>query len=130
MAKKNGNGARAERSRSQKVKSMESWIWDAACSIRGAQDAPKYKDFILPLIFVKRNIERFPESFRFQLDETEKLELVTNCDRFEKLKHSSINPYAFTEQGVAMLSAFSKMNKDLHEIFNKPYIGSQIWKIK
>ena len=37
-----------------KDKSLESWIWDAACSIRGAQDAPKYKDFILPLIFVKR----------------------------------------------------------------------------
>jgi type I restriction enzyme M protein len=35
-------------------KSMESWIWDAACSIHGAIDAPKYKDFILPLIFVKR----------------------------------------------------------------------------
>ncbi|MBF0398448.1 MAG: SAM-dependent DNA methyltransferase [Desulfobacterales bacterium] len=35
-------------------KSMESWIWDAACSIHGAVDAPKYKDFILPLIFVKR----------------------------------------------------------------------------
>lgn len=54
---------------------------------------------------VKRNIERFPETFRFQLNETEKLKLVTNCDRFEKLKHSSVNPYAFTEQGVAMLSA-------------------------
>ncbi len=54
---------------------------------------------------VKRNIERFPDTFRFQLNETEKLELVTNCDRFEKLKHSSVNPYAFTEQGVAMLSA-------------------------
>jgi type I restriction enzyme M protein len=35
-------------------KSLESWIWDAACSIRGAQDAPKYKDFILPLVFIKR----------------------------------------------------------------------------
>ena len=30
-------------------KSLESWIWDAACSIRGAKDAPKYKDFILSL---------------------------------------------------------------------------------
>jgi type I restriction enzyme M protein len=37
-----------------RVKSLESWIWGAACSIRGAQDAPKYKDFILPLIFAKR----------------------------------------------------------------------------
>jgi hypothetical protein len=54
---------------------------------------------------VKRNIERFPESFRFQLSEGEKNELVANCDRFETLKHSSNNPYAFTEQGVAMLSA-------------------------
>lgn len=38
----------------EKVKSMESWIWGAACSIRGAADAPKYKDYILPLIFIKR----------------------------------------------------------------------------
>lgn len=54
---------------------------------------------------VKRNIERFPESFRFQLNDDEKNQLVANCDRFESLKHSSVNPYAFTEQGVAMLSA-------------------------
>ncbi|MCF8367079.1 MAG: ORF6N domain-containing protein [Bacteroidales bacterium] len=54
---------------------------------------------------VKRNIERFPEVFRFYLSDNEKDELVTNCDRFESLKHSSTNPFAFTEQGVAMLSA-------------------------
>jgi len=54
---------------------------------------------------VTRNIARFPESFRFQLSEAEKEELVTNCDRFKNLKHSSTLPYAFTEQGVAMLSA-------------------------
>ena len=54
---------------------------------------------------VKRNIERFPEEFRFQLTKYEMDELVTNCDRFEILKHSSALPYVFTEQGVAMLSA-------------------------
>ena len=54
---------------------------------------------------VKRNIERFPDDFRFQLSDNEKTELVTNCDQFIKLKHSSVNPYVFTEQGVAMLSA-------------------------
>jgi len=53
---------------------------------------------------VKRNIERFPERFRFQLSKEETTELVTNCDRFKLLKHSSVCPYAFTEQGVAMLS--------------------------
>ena len=54
---------------------------------------------------VKRNIDRFPESFRFQLNDNETNELVANCDRFDSLKHSSTNPFAFTEQGVAMLSA-------------------------
>jgi len=54
---------------------------------------------------VKRNIERFPTTFRFQLTEKEMNELVTICDRFKNLKHSTVMPYAFTEQGVAMLSA-------------------------
>lgn len=54
---------------------------------------------------VKRNIERFPEKFRFQLTEDEKLKLVANCDRFRLLKHSSSNPFVFTEQGIAMISA-------------------------
>ncbi len=34
--------------------SLESWLWEAACSIRGEIEAPKYKDFIIPLIFIKR----------------------------------------------------------------------------
>ncbi len=42
-------------------KSLESWIWDAACSIRGAKDAPKFKDFILPLIFTKRLCDVFDD---------------------------------------------------------------------
>lgn len=41
-------------SRTDPVKSLENWIWDAACSIRGAKDAAKFKEFILPLIFIKR----------------------------------------------------------------------------
>ena len=57
---------------------------------------------------VKRNINRFPEEFRFQLSYKEKIELVTNCDRLENLKHSSYNPHVFTEQGVAMISAVLK----------------------
>ena len=53
---------------------------------------------------VKRNIERFPERFRFQLTKEEMVELVANCDRFNSLKHSTVRSYAFTEQGVAILS--------------------------
>lgn len=54
---------------------------------------------------VKRNIERFPERYIFQLSDNEILKLVANCDRFNKLKHSTSNPYAFTEQGVSMLAS-------------------------
>jgi hypothetical protein len=78
---------------------------------------------------VKRNIVRFPENFRFQLTEDETNELVANCDRFgflrsqnttsnSKSQNVTLNdssskrgqnikylPYAFTEQGVAMLSS-------------------------
>jgi hypothetical protein len=54
---------------------------------------------------VKRNIERFPEVFRFQLTDSERDELVAKCDRFASVKHATSNPYAFTEQGVSMLSA-------------------------
>lgn len=54
---------------------------------------------------VKRNISRFPEDFMFELNKMEKAELVANCDRLNSLKHSSVNPLGFTEQGVAMLSS-------------------------
>src|SRR5688572_21538769 len=36
------------------TKSMEQMLWDCACDIRGEKDAPKFKDYILPLIFIKR----------------------------------------------------------------------------
>ena len=54
---------------------------------------------------VKRNAERFPDRFMFRLTDSEMNELVTNCDRFKRLKHSSVTMCAFTEQGIAMLSA-------------------------
>jgi hypothetical protein len=36
------------------IGTLENWLWEAACSIRGPLDAPKYKDYILPLLFYKR----------------------------------------------------------------------------
>ncbi len=63
---------------------------------------------------VKRNISRFPDDFMFELNETEKIELVTNCDRLSNLKHSSVLPMAFTEQGVAMLSSVLRSEKAIN----------------
>jgi len=48
------------------IKTLEGWLWEAACKIRGEVDAPKYKDYILPLIFLKRLSDVFD-------DEVEKL---------------------------------------------------------
>lgn len=45
------------------VSTLETWLWDAACAIRGATDAPKFKDFILPLIFYKRLSDVFDDEF-------------------------------------------------------------------
>ena len=50
---------------------------------------------------IKRNKSRFPKNFMIQLKKEEKDELVTNCDRFNKLKHSTSLPHAFTELEVA-----------------------------
>jgi hypothetical protein len=60
---------------------------------------------------VKRNIDRFPDDFMFELTREEKVQLVTNCDRLSNLKHSSVFPMAFTEQGVAMLSSVLRSKK-------------------
>lgn len=45
------------------VAALETWLWDAACAIRGATDAPKFKDFILPLVFYKRLSDVFDDEF-------------------------------------------------------------------
>lgn len=54
---------------------------------------------------VKRNPERFPSEFMFQLTISEKNELVTNWHRFNSLKHSTVLPFAFTEYGALMLAS-------------------------
>jgi type I restriction enzyme M protein len=43
------------------IKVLESWLWEAACKIRGEVDAPKYKNYILPLIFLKRLSDVFED---------------------------------------------------------------------
>lgn len=50
-----------------KSKSLEKWIWDAACAIRGAKDASKFKDYILPLIFMKRLCDVFDDELRTKI---------------------------------------------------------------
>lgn len=60
---------------------------------------------------VRRNIERFPPDFMFQLTQDEKTEVVTNCDHLAKLKYSRTMPYAFTEHGALMLGNVLKSER-------------------
>ena len=60
---------------------------------------------------VKRNIKRFPDNFRFQLTKDELDEVITNCDNPDRLRFSPQAPFAFTEQGIAMLSGV--LNSDV-----------------
>jgi len=43
------------------IQTMENWLWSAACAIRGPVDAPKFKDYILPLVFLKRLSDVFDD---------------------------------------------------------------------
>ena len=60
---------------------------------------------------VKNNPRKFPEGYILDLNETEKDELVENFHRFEKQKHSSVLPRAFTERGLYMLATILKSSK-------------------
>jgi len=62
------------------ISTLENWLWEAACVIRGPVDAPKYKDYIISLIFYKRicdvyedEIRKVVEELQISQDQTKKL---------------------------------------------------------
>ena len=57
---------------------------------------------------VSNNPEKFPEGYIIELNEDEKKELVENFHRFNKLKHSTVNPKDFTEKGLYMKATIIK----------------------
>ena len=60
---------------------------------------------------VKNNMAKFPAGYCFELCKLEKIELVKNFDRFKKMKHSTVNPTAFTEKGLYMLATILKSKR-------------------
>lgn len=57
---------------------------------------------------VSNNPEKFPAGYLFELTKEEKTELVENFHRFHALKHSTVNPKAFSEKGLYMLATILK----------------------
>ena len=74
---------------------LETWLWDAACVIRGATDAPKFKDFILPLIFYKRLSDVFDDEFEKHVEEFGNEEIarkITEADHADALEKDRDDP--------------------------------------
>jgi type I restriction enzyme M protein len=61
MMSNNSLPERRNNGRTLDVPALETWLWEAACKIRGPLDAPKFKDYILPLIFLKRLSDVFDD---------------------------------------------------------------------
>ncbi len=57
---------------------------------------------------VANNPDKFPVGYVIELSKPEKIELVENFHRFDRLKHSTVNPKAFTEKGLYMLATILK----------------------
>lgn len=87
------------------IKSMEGMLWQAACSIRGEKDAPKFKDYILPLIFIKRLSDVFEDEITRLIktfgNEVTALEMVED-------DHSLVRFYIPQEARWAVISGRKK----------------------
>jgi len=64
-----------------------------------------------PSFLVKNNPDKFPSGYIIELTKVEKDELVENFHRFNKLKHSTVNPKAFSEKGLYMLATILKSSQ-------------------
>jgi type I restriction enzyme M protein len=67
---------------------LEAWLWDAACAIRGPVDAPKFKDYILPLVFLKRLSDVFEDEVTQKYGTLEEAEPILEAEREEGLFRS------------------------------------------
>jgi hypothetical protein len=68
---------------------------------------------------VKRNAARFPEDFMFQLSAEEARSLRSQFVTLNRGQHLKYRPYAFTEQGVAMLSSVRETLETNRELAHK-----------
>jgi len=95
------------------VNSLEKWLWDAACIIRGEVDAPKYKDYILPLIFLKRISDVYE-------DEIEKLaKKFGSMEMAEEVANNDHNVVSFYIPKEARWQEFRKITVGIGEYLTK-----------
>jgi type I restriction enzyme M protein len=79
-----GRRMRAGKADTKSTKPMEQMLWDAACSIRGEKDAPKFKDYLLPLLFLKRLSDVFDDEIARLAEEYGDLEVALEIAEEDK----------------------------------------------
>ena len=70
------------------ISTLEKWLWEAACAIRGPVDAPKFKDYILPLVFLKRLSDVFEDEVTQKYGTMEEAEPILKAEGEKGLFHS------------------------------------------
>lgn len=85
-----GRRTRRGRAAVPTTKPMEQMLWDAACSIRGEKDAAKYKDYLLPLLFLKRLSDVFDDEIERLTDDMGSRESALH---FVELDHQLVRFY-------------------------------------
>ncbi|MBN1328583.1 MAG: SAM-dependent DNA methyltransferase [Candidatus Heimdallarchaeota archaeon] len=95
------------------INSLENWLWDAACVIRGEIDAPKYKDYILPLIFLKRISDVYEDEIKKLAKE------LGSEDIAEEIANEDHNVVSFYLPTEARWKEFRKITVGIGEYLTK-----------
>lgn len=78
------------------ITTLENWLWDAACAIRGPLDAPKFKDYILPLLFFKRLSDVYQDELDLLSEEYDDEEFVRELVRADPSLVRFVIPDGYT----------------------------------
>lgn len=95
------------------VKTLENWFWKAACRIRGKTDAHRYKDYILPLIVLKRLSDSFEDEIAILAKEYDN---KVNIEKLLETDHSLVQSYIPRE---ARWGNITKQTTNVGEFLNR-----------
>ena len=95
------------------IKTLENWLWESACVIRGEIEAPRYKDYILPLIFIKRLSDVFEDEF------LELVEIFGSKERAEEAIRKDPSLVKFYMPEIARWENIRKQSTNLGEYLTK-----------
>src|SRR3989338_7955625 len=125
------------------IKTLESWLWECACKIRGEIDAPKYKDYILPLIFLKRlsdvyedEVSKLAEAYEDRKEAEEFIEAdhslvwfyIPENARWEKIRNQGARLGEFITDAVRAIARENPKLQGVIDIrdFNETAAGQRI----